>query len=101
SGRLFPGKLTQRRALYALLHHQNAKASAWASTSGAERSASRRNVVKSDEIHVLATPMFRHLEKVAYAFKAAGAGEIRSDVVERYRRDRINFDLAVLHSVPV
>jgi hypothetical protein len=57
--------------------------------------------VKSDEIDVLATPMFRHLEKVAYPFEAAGACEIRSDVVERDRYDRINFDLAFLHSVPL
>ena len=45
--------------------------------------------------------MFRHLEKVADAFKAAGACEIRSDVVEPNRYDRIDFDLAFLHSVPI
>ena len=57
--------------------------------------------MKSDEIHVFATPMFRHREKVAYSFKAAGACEIRSDIVERNRYHRINFDLAFLHSVPL
>ena len=57
--------------------------------------------MKSNEVHVFATPMFRHLEKVAYSFKAAGACEIRSDIVERHRYDRINFDLAFLHSVPL
>ena len=55
--------------------------------------------MKSDQIHVLAAPVFGHLEKVAYSFKAAGAGEIRSDVVEGNRFDRIDFDLAFLHSV--
>lgn len=45
--------------------------------------------------------MFRHLEEVSNALKAAGAGEIRSDLVECNRDDRINFDLAFLHSVPL
>ena len=55
--------------------------------------------MKSDEIHVFATSMFCHLEKVAYGFEAAGACELRSDIVERNQCDRINFDLAFLHPV--
>ena len=56
--------------------------------------------MKPDEIHVFATPMLRHLEKIAYAVKAACVGEIWSDLIKRDRGNRINFDLALFHSVP-
>ena len=58
-----------------------------------------RNVVKANEIHVFAVPMFRYLEEVWYAFETAGACKISSDIVERNRDDRIYFDLTVVHSV--
>ena len=45
--------------------------------------------------------MLRHLEEIADASKAAGTREIRSDLVERHRFDRIHFDLPILHPVPV
>ena len=57
--------------------------------------------MKPDEKHVFATPMLRHLEKTGYVLKAAGAGKIRSDLVKCDRDNRINFDLALLHSIPL
>ena len=56
--------------------------------------------MKSDEIDVFAGTMPCHFEKVTDAGKTAGAGDFRSDLLERDRFDRINFDLALLHPVP-
>ena len=43
--------------------------------------------MEPDQIHILASPMFRHFEKVPDAVKPAGASESRSDVVESNRKD--------------
>jgi hypothetical protein len=43
--------------------------------------------------------VFCDLEEVLDAMKPAGAGELRSDVIEGNRDDRINFDLALFHPV--
>jgi hypothetical protein len=45
--------------------------------------------------------MFRHIEKIPYAFEAAGARQFQSDIRERNRNDRIDFDLAFLHAIPL
>jgi hypothetical protein len=57
--------------------------------------------VEADQIHVLATTMLRHPEKIMHVFEAAGARDLQCDVLERNRQDRINFDLTFLHSVPL
>ena len=59
------------------------------------------NVVKPDEIDVLASPMFRYFEKITYALKPAGAGEIWCDLIKGDQGNRIYFDFALFHSVPV
>lgn len=43
--------------------------------------------------------MFRHLEEVCYASEAADPCKILGNGVECNRDDRIDFDLALLHSV--
>ncbi len=58
-----------------------------------------RNVVEPNEIDILARTVFRHVEKVTHVPEPAGPCEIRSDVAERNRDDRIDFDFAVLHAV--
>lgn len=55
--------------------------------------------MEPNEINILAGTVFRHLEKIGYVLEPAGAGETRSDVGERNRADRIDFDFAVLHAV--
>lgn len=55
--------------------------------------------MKPNEIDVFAAPMFRHLEKVEYAFETACACKSRSNIVESNRDNRFDFDLARLRSV--
>ena len=57
------------------------------------------NVVKPNQIHVLACSMFRHREKIRDAAKPARARETGSDVGERDRNDRIDFDRTFSHPV--
>ena len=57
--------------------------------------------MESNEIHVLPRPMSRDLEEIVYALETAGACELRGDVVDRNRHDRVNFDLAFFHDVPL
>ena len=59
----------------------------------------RRNVVELDEVHVLASPMLRDFEQIAYAREAAFAGETRRDLFERDRDNRIDFDVALFEAV--
>ena len=55
--------------------------------------------MEPNEINVLARTVFRHVEQVDYVLEPAGPCEIRTDVAERNRDDRIDFDFAVLHAV--
>ena len=55
--------------------------------------------MESNEINVLAAPMFRDFKQIVDFLKTAGARETRSDVGECDRDDRIDFDFALLHSI--
>ena len=55
--------------------------------------------MEPDEINILARTVFGHFEQVADVLEAAGPCETGSDVTERYRGDRIDFDFAALHAV--
>ncbi len=55
--------------------------------------------MEANDINILARTVFRHVEQVDCVLEPAGSCEIRSDVAERNRDDRIDFDFAVLHAV--
>jgi hypothetical protein len=59
------------------------------------------NVMKVNEIDIFSATMFRHLEKIPHACEATCARQIRRDLRKCNGKDRIDFDLAFLHSVPL
>lgn len=59
----------------------------------------KRNVVKPNDIDVFAASMLRELEEVGDALETARSRKIGSNVVARDLNDRIDLDLALLHSI--
>src|SRR5439155_25620501 len=59
-----------------------------------------RHVVEPDEIDVLALTMLRDFEEVQHAKETRLASELRSNVRETDRLDRIVFDFALVHTIP-
>ena len=55
--------------------------------------------METNEINILASTVFRNVEQVDYVLEPAGSCEIRSDVAQCNRDDRIDFDFAALHAV--
>jgi hypothetical protein len=57
--------------------------------------------MKVNEIDIFSATMFRHVEKIPHACKATCAHQIRRDLRECNWKDRIDFDLAFLHAIPL
>ena len=55
--------------------------------------------MEPNQVDVLAAPVFGHFEEVCDAVKAAGAREIRSNVGEGDRDDRVNFNRPFFHPI--
>ena len=57
--------------------------------------------MESDQIDVLALAVLRDLEKVDHTLKARRSRQLRSNIRETDRQDRIYLDLTLLHPVAV
>jgi hypothetical protein len=57
------------------------------------------HVVEPDQINVLASTMFRHLEQVQHAKESRLARQFRRNIGKPYGLNRIHLDLAFLHTV--
>jgi hypothetical protein len=56
--------------------------------------------VESDQINIFASTVFRDFEQIQNAQEARLAGQLRSDVWKAYLLNRIDLNLAFLHTVP-
>ena len=56
--------------------------------------------MEPDQIDVLALTVFRDLQEIEDAEETGFARQLRSDIRETDRFDRIHFDLALVHTVP-
>ena len=57
------------------------------------------HIVEPDQINILASTMFRDLEQVQNAKESRLARQFRSNIWKPYRLNRIDFNLAFLHTV--
>jgi hypothetical protein len=55
--------------------------------------------VKVDEVDVLAAPVLGHLHQIVDVAEPALARELRRDIIEGDRHDRVDLDLAVFEGV--
>ena len=56
--------------------------------------------MEPDQIDVLASTMLRDFEEIQDSKETRLAGQFRSDIREADLRDRIDFDLTLVHTVP-
>ena len=55
--------------------------------------------MEPEQVDLLASAMLRNFQKVEHAKETRRARELRSDIGKTYRLDRIDFNLALIHSV--
>jgi hypothetical protein len=60
----------------------------------------RSHVVESDQINILTATVFRDFEQVQNAKESRLARQFRSNIWKPYRLNRIDLNLAFLHTVP-
>src|SRR5882757_1400456 len=59
----------------------------------------RTNVVKPNQVDVLARAVFRDFQQIDHAGESGLARQLRRDVRESYGLDGVDFNLAVIHGV--
>jgi hypothetical protein len=57
--------------------------------------------MKTDQIDLVTSPVSRNVKQFLHAGKSGFTREIVADVLERDLGDRIDDDMAVVHSIPV